>query len=36
MAEIKKLKLSKQQSGYWFYFEMVKHSLKDTINAFRG
>ena len=36
MAEKSKLKLSKQQPRYWFYFEMVKRSLKNTINVFRG
>ena len=35
MAEITSLKLSKEQARYYFYFEMVKCSFKDTINVAR-
>ena len=36
MAEITSLKLSKEQTRYYFHFEMVKCNFKDTINVVRG
>ena len=36
MAETTKLKLSKQQARYLFYFEKVKRFFEGTINIFTG